>query len=523
MPSGGRGTGSSPVGGTLANQQLLVRFFVTDFHKGQQMNRLVQSRIFQSFWEIAGGVSVRIKVLGIVLGVILLLSLFVTLQMRAVLYENLLSELIQQGIALNLHMADQVDSLVVRDMYEALDFMLEDLSRHYSNEGHNTEVAYIVAFDNKGDLLASTLEQELPAELLPQSLNVATSSLHDHITYLEMNNQTVLDFATSLPISQGIVRLGLGVEQIHQTVNAVTLQLISITFIMVVVGFAAAFFLTWILTRPILSLVEATKAVSQGNFARQVDRWANDEIGELATAFNAMTRSLAQAERARQERDALRAQYVSSVIIAQEDERKRVARELHDSTSQALTSLLIGMQNLASSLDDPAINQQIETLRGIISQTIDEVRNLAWQLRPSALDDLGLQSAIAHYVEEYQQRYGLHVDFVANGLTGRLPLEMETSIYRIIQEGLTNIARHAQAQHVSILIDKRQDTIRVVVEDDGVGFQPEEIHHKSLGLQGIRERTALFGGTFTIESQPGQGTSLFVVLPYPPNSAENSP
>jgi signal transduction histidine kinase len=330
---------------------------------------------------------------------------------------------------------------------------------------------------------------------------------------LDHNNRAVLDIITPLENFLGFVRLGLDEDLIVQTVDTVTVQFISITLVMVAIGFAAAFFLTWILTRPITSLVAATQAVSKGDFSRRVPRWANDEIGELATAFNEMTESLAQADQERQERDALRARYVSGVIVAQEEERKRIARELHDGTGQSLTSLLVGLQNLKNSWEPTAMIVQIDELRGVVSQTIDEVRNLARQLRPSALDDQGLSSALDNYIADYQKRYTITVDYVANGLTTRLPLEMETSIYRIVQEGLTNIARHAHASRASVLIDRRQDTIRIIVEDDGQGFDPAD-QRENLGLQGIRERAALFSGTLTIESQPGQGTSLFIAIPY---------
>jgi signal transduction histidine kinase len=371
------------------------------------MERLVQSRAFTHFWNIAGSVSISTKVLGIVLGVIILLSAIVTLHLRGVLSITLMN--------------------------------------------HLAEFDHTEAF-------------------------------------------------------------------ISQIVSEVTMQLVTVTGIMIALGFAAAIFLTWIISRPIRSLVEATQAVTSGDYSRRVPRWANDEIGDLATAFNAMAESLAKAESERHEQEAMRARYVSGVIAAQEEERKRVARELHDSTGQSLTSLLVGLQNLKNTHNPAEIDRHIEELRAVTSTTLDEVRNLAWQLRPSALDDLGLSSALEHYISEYQKRYPVSVDFVANGLAARLPLEMETSIYRIIQESLTNIARHAKAQHASVMIDRRRDTLRIIIEDDGQGFDPEVVHENSLGLQGIRERAALFGGTLTIESQPGHGTSLFVVLPYPENA-----
>jgi signal transduction histidine kinase len=284
---------------------------------------------------------------------------------------------------------------------------------------------------------------------------------------------------------------------------------------MIAVGFGAAFFLTWILTRPVYELVGATQAVARGDFSRRVTEWADDEIGELAVAFNGMTEALAQAEVERTEREQLRTQYVNKVIVAQEEERKRIARELHDSTGQSLTSLLVGLHNLKEVEDQAAIPAHIDSLRDVVSRTLDEVRQMAWQLRPSTLDDLGLIIAIQRYINDYQQRFNIQVDFVTRDVDGRLPLEMETVIYRVIQEALTNTIRHAQASNVSVIIDSRVSTLRVIVEDDGVGFVlADKQSAKSLGLQGIRERVALFNGTLTIETEPGRGTSLFIEVPF---------
>jgi signal transduction histidine kinase len=140
---------------------------------------------------------------------------------------------------------------------------------------------------------------------------------------------------------------------------------------------------------------------------------------------------------------------------------------------------------------------------------------MAWQLRPNTLDDLGLVSAMQRYIDDYQQRFGIQVDFITRHVEGRLPLEMETVIYRVIQEALTNVVRHAQASSASVIIDRRANTLRIIVEDNGIGFVlADKQNGKSLGLQGIRERAALFNGMLTIETEPGQGTSLFIEIPF---------
>ena len=442
----------------------------------------------QRLWRFAGGVSIRVKVLGIVVGVIILLGVSVTLQMRAALSTTLHSELDTEGQALADRMAQQVRPLLAIGNIDGVVSLMQEQQEHYANDTHNTKIAYIILTDSEGRLVASISNERQDEELHVVNSTVSTT--------------------------QGQLQIGLTQDNLQEIVNTVTWRLVSTTLIMIALGFGASFFLTWILTRPILDLVSATESVAQGNFSRRVPRWADDEIGDLADAFNNMTEALAQAEREQVEREQLRSQYISGVIVAQEGERQRIARELHDSTSQSLTSLLVGLQNLKQTQDPDEMIERIDELRHVIGETLDDVRNMAWQLRPSALDDLGLVSALQRFISDYQQRYGIQVDFAMKGLNGRLPLEMETSIYRIIQEGLTNIARYAQSETASVLIDQRQQKIRLIIEDNGIGFDPDTVMNKrSLGLQGIRERAALFGGTLTIESQAGHGASLFVEIP----------
>jgi signal transduction histidine kinase len=474
---------------------------------------LRRSEFTRRAWQIAGGVSIRVKVMGIVLGVVVLLGAFVTIQMRAVLYHTLEEELEKQAAALNASFAESLIPLLANRDSAAIEALLNERKAHYSSETHNTLVDYILLLDAGGQTIASTFTGDPPAAVLDVSL--PPPPLDDAITHLDLPWDVVLDIALTLPDGQHTMRLGLSEKHIAATVDTVSWQLVLITLGMVGIGFAAAYFLTWILTRPILDLVEATQAVAHGTLSHRVTRWADDEIGDLADAFNQMTDSLETAEHERAEREALRAQYISGVIVAQEEERRRIARELHDSTSQALTSLLVGLRNLEDSPDPDALHTRLEDLRALVGATLEDVHALVWQLRPTVLDDLGFATALKRLVEDYQSRYAIHVDFLMHGVAERLSPELETTLYRIVQEGLTNIARHAQAHHASILIERHDGSIRIIIEDDGTGFDPAQVRQQeqSLGLQGIRERARLFGGDLIIESQPGQGTSLFVRLP----------
>ncbi len=231
------------------------------------------------------------------------------------------------------------------------------------------------------------------------------------------------------------------------------------------------------------------------------------------------------------EKDALRRQLLDKVISVQEDERRRIARELHDQIGQPLTSLLLTLTVLDESDAFPApIHARLKDLRGIVSQTLRSVRNLALQLRPSVLDDLGLLAALRQYFRQYEDRFHTPVDFQVLGFDlDRVPSEVETALYRIVQEALTNVARHAQARSVSVLLENRRTSVKLIIEDDGIGFDVAKVmgsraRETNLGLYGMQERAALLGGTLTIESTPGMGTSVFVEIPTSREKyAEDSP
>lgn len=219
------------------------------------------------------------------------------------------------------------------------------------------------------------------------------------------------------------------------------------------------------------------------------------------------------AEHAAREDD--RVEWLRRLIEGQEEERRRIARELHDEMSQHLTGLTLGLHaaEQAGDADRPGI---IGRLQDLVS-TIDRgVHRLSRDLRPAALDDLGLTSALSAFADEWSATTGVVCDCSSRHGEDRLPAPVETTVYRIAQEALTNVARHAGARHVSVLVDRHDDRVTLVVEDDGGGFEVGPAGKRTggtrLGLIGIRERAALLGGTVTIESSPA-GTTLFVTLP----------
>jgi signal transduction histidine kinase/HAMP domain-containing protein len=258
-----------------------------------------------------------------------------------------------------------------------------------------------------------------------------------------------------------------------------------------------------------------------GDAADQVQT-LNEETLEMLTAIGRqMGMAIENAslyEELRQE-EMLRRRLLERVITVQEEERKRIALELHDETGQPLTSLIMTLGVLSEAGSMAEVKTHVQDLRDTAAQVLKEVHDLALEIRPSVLDDLGLLPALRHLHKEYQDRFRIPVDLAVLELgEERLPPEVETTLYRIVQEALTNVARHAQAQSVSVLLERRGHSVKLIVEDNGKGFDVAEVLGSDppadkLGLYGMRERASLLDGTLTIESTPGMGTTVFVEIP----------
>jgi len=475
--------------------------------------------LLNSFWAVAGAVNIRIKIIGIVLGMVFLLGVSVTLQVRHLLSQSMYAQLTEQAIAFTRDLAARaVDPMLINDVY-ALHQLVQDTKANHPN------VVYAFVMDTDDYLMTHTFNGGFPQHLT--DANSVTDDAYEHTVILNTSEGQIWD--TAVPIFEGragTARLGLSDVQMRQTVDTVTGQLLFTTVMVSMIGISAAVFLTWVLTRPILELVHATQVIGRGDFSYRATRWADDEIGKLTDSFNTMIEALEKAHAERLEREQMRAQYVQGVILAQEEERKRIARELHDSTSQSLTSLMIGLRTLEDTCQNCRKQSRVVDLRAIVGQTLHDVHTLSVQLRPSVLDDLGLTEAVRRHVADCQKRVAFNIDLAIIGVEGqRLAPEIETALYRIIQEGLTNIMRYADPQNASICIEYAEDRVLVVIEDDGKGFDVDSVRHQDghLGLYGIRERAELLNGKVEIESTLGHGTTLYVDIPIHNRENQHEP
>ncbi len=303
------------------------------------------------------------------------------------------------------------------------------------------------------------------------------------------------------------------------------------------------------ITAPLATLAGTAEQIAAGELEIPVPDLGSDEVGHLGRAFErmrvALQQSLDDVARGRdqlelriQERtaeikqlyeelkqhDQLRAKLLQKLIRAQEEERRRIARELHDETSQVIGALALGLDTAIATLPEGASRDRLQEARALALRTLDGVHRLSFDLRPSALDDLGLFRAIEWYAERDLKRQGIAVRCETDEQNGRMAPEVETALFRAVQEAITNIVKHARADTVLIQCAATAKAVTIEIEDDGQGFDPASISDtatsgRGLGLAGIRERLEILGGTALIDSAPGRGTRLVLTVPLEEDDA----
>jgi len=288
--------------------------------------------------------------------------------------------------------------------------------------------------------------------------------------------------------------------------------------VMLVVGFASSVLINAVVLslalQPLHALERTVDRVATGDLSARAQKvlFRDPDVERLGETLNSMLDVL-------QEHRQLLQKMSEQVLAAQEDERKRIARELHDETAQALTALLIRLKILEKARTEAEMRDQLDELRELTAVTLEAVRKLAVELRPTTLDDLGLLAALEAYTDSYRSRMTVPVTFNAHGFEDRdrrLPPQLELVLYRVVQEALTNVAKHANAHAIHVELSRGPFEVVATVVDDGDGFNVEEMmrsRESGLGLFGMQERLALVRGQLVIDSAPGRGTRVNARVP----------
>ena len=279
----------------------------------------------------------------------------------------------------------------------------------------------------------------------------------------------------------------------------------------VILSLAVNYWVLKVAFEPLDSLERVATAVRHGDYSARTEPWrfGDPQLLRFSDTFNQTLDAL--------EHDRMQIQHLANQVIqAQEDERQRISRELHDDTAQVLFAQLLRVTALKSSAIDE-VRDTAESLEEMTVEAIEGVRRMALELRPPALDDLGVREALGELAQRFEDQSNISVSYVVDGERTRLESELELVIYRIAQEALTNVAKHAQASNATVTLDRSVDAVTLTIEDDGVGIttvSPSALRSgQGLGIFGMAERAQLVGGTFTIERRPEGGTRVRAWMP----------
>jgi signal transduction histidine kinase len=364
-------------------------------------------------------------------------------------------------------------------------------------------------------------------------LETATEGIHASLPFAEV--ATVLyrpDESLSLLCFPEGSRLGLQLRRpclkVNRTPFAVCMQeRKSVILSEISVEKAKTPFERWLARRGFRSLIAVPVALGEQVLgvifaaAVQPDAFSRDDLTFLQTVSDHVAVALANARLLQElrEKERVRGLLLNKVVTAQEEERKRISHELHDQIGQLLTALLIQLQLLERDLSEPSLKDRLKVLKQLAEEISIHLHHIAWELRPPALDELGLLAALERVTEEWSKRFNIPCEFEVNGaFNGQIEPEVAIGVFRIVQESLTNIAKHARATHARVTVQQENGELVVTVEDNGVGFRVKDVmrhpdENKRLGLLGMMERAAMLSGKLDIESKPGKGTKVQLRIP----------
>lgn len=458
--------------------------------------------------------SLRTKIIGVILFLNIITVSWIVFQVRSDVKEAMSIQLEMHGVSLaNNIVALSIEPVLTNNRYELYELIKKIIYQ-------NANVRYIVILNSQGEVLANSFNHGLPANFL--KVNGVKEKGSFNIKTINTDEGIVWDIAANIGTEPyGTVRVGISGKQLMAALSNTTNSIVIAGVLVSLLGILLAVILTIILTKPITQLAQATENIAKGEFNQDMvkSRWAGSELVKLINGFNYMVQRIKKFKEETEDLERVRKQLLAKTINAQEEERKRIARELHDEASQHLAAITFGLQQLKKADDITTTQNLVNQMGQIISQTIDSLHRLAWQLRPSVLDDLGLEEALLRLLDGFEKQYGIKTEFKVYGHVNlRLRPEISTTIYRIAQEALTNIARHSGASQAKVFLERQQDLLILVVEDNGRGFIQEKINsdedEKHLGLAGMRERANLIGATLIIESQLKEGSTVYLKVPF---------
>jgi signal transduction histidine kinase len=456
------------------------------------------------------------KIMGMGAFTAILFGAVTLLQTRAGSSQSLYRLLEQHTISMGRSIADTIQRPASTGDFFAVHQQLHEAQKTFP------EIRYALLRSPDGKIVASTFKTGIPADLM----KMPTPSCPPDCGTEYLGSSEGIIINANFPVVggyAGTLQIGVLDDMVRGELAKMTETVIWGLILCFTLGICFALWLTGIMTRPIHRLVQTANRIREGEFETRAEVFSSDEIGRLAVAFNQMAEALMRYRLEVEAKEKARLSLIERIVQVQEDERKNISRELHDHFGQSLLALMLKVQAGCQHADEKCGNAShsdslYAEVEATIKQIIGDVHRLAWGMRPSILDDYGLDSALARHIEEVSRTSGFEIDYQFNSPEGleRLPSRVEVPLFRIAQEAITNMIRHAQATHASVIVLRQLREITMLVEDDGKGFDMAMVQAKEdecLGLMGMSERVNLLGGSFVIESAPGEGTTIRVRIP----------
>ena len=465
-----------------------------------------------------GRLSIYHRILVTILLIIVILSSTVGYVVWDSMNKFVSQQLTKQGIDTATHLALSSSNVILLDDFYQLHELVSQTS------ASSEDIRYILVFDANKRLLAHSFQGGVPQGLL--SFDTPSISASEQVRLFVSNEGKIHDII--VPIEHGavgFVRIGMTESYVKQML----LQHVgNIAVAFMLAGILAVFLSSAIakkITRPINALVQTAEAITHGNLVVRSNVADQGEMGKLAKAFDEMTFSLISATQEKEgllseliEKEQLRNQLIQKLITAQEDERKRLSRELHDQTSQALTSLMLTMRILAEDATTESQKEALRIGRDVAASLLKEVREMAIELRPPVLDDLGLIPAMKKYIDPFAQRHQLNIQFTANDSGAPIEGNIAIALYRILQEALNNVVKHSGATNVRVIFSNNMDSTSITIADDGCGISDADLanamQNNRIGLFGMRERVELLFGRFEHNVSAEGGAELVITIPH---------
>jgi len=484
--------------------------------------------------------SLRVKVtLGVILPLIVILGIFTGIQYRrqkAIILNNLSLLASHSGKVIE----DNLRQQMLRTDFDSMQRLLDSIGESQSFQSvYLLNTSGEIIFSPKGESVGAQLDNSqpdcqachrLPNDDKPSSVVVTTAEgnrVFRSMNPIENSQECAQCHQDSGEVI-GLLLTDISTAPFEASLNAdLRENLMWAGLTILIAALVTNLSLSHFVLFRLEAFAAAIKELGRGQTPPQLPVSQGDELGQLARTFNLMAHQINARDQENKDlsedlrrQNELRGELLRRLITAQEDERKRVARELHDELGQALSGLALQAEAVQRFIhvDRRRAEGQLKKTRELVTATTDKMYDLILALRPSALDDLGLAAALRAHAERCLSGTGIELSIDTSGLNGRLPPETETALYRVFQEALSNILRHSDATKVEIRLGRQNGEFEGQIHDDGRGFDPQSIqlngdHPRGLGLLGMTERIDQLGGQINIHSQPGKGASIDIRIP----------